>query len=54
MSFLTDTIMVVLTTLYRKHAKVSREGASQPSNISNDKIKVAKREWANLVLSDDE
>ena len=54
MSFLTDAIMVVLTTLYRKHAKVSGEGASQPSNISNDEIEAAKREWADLVLSDDE
>ena len=54
MSFLTNAITVVLTTLYRKHAKVSGEGASQPTNISNDKIEVAKREWANLVFSDDE
>ena len=54
MSFLTDAITVVLATLYRKHAKVSGEGASQPSNISNDKIEAAKMEWADLVLSDDE
>jgi hypothetical protein len=40
--------------LYRKHAKVSGEGAPQASNISNAEIEAAKREWADLVLSDDE
>ena len=54
MSFLIGAIITVVLTLYRKHAKVSREGVSQPSNISNDEIEVAKREWADLVLSDDE
>ena len=39
---------------YRKHAKVSREGAPQASNISNDEIEAAKKEWADLVLTDDE
>ena len=40
--------------IYRKHAKVSGEGATQPSNISNAEIEAAKQEWAGLVLSDEE
>ena len=40
---------------YRKHAKVSGEGAPQASEtISNAEIEAAKQEWADLVLSDDE
>ena len=42
------------TYLYRKHAKVSGEGAPEASNISNAEIEAAKEEWANVVLSDDE
>jgi hypothetical protein len=42
--------------LFRKHAKVSGEGAAQESNLSIDDIEAAKQEWANLELrlSDDE
>jgi hypothetical protein len=40
--------------LYRKHAKVSGEGAAQPSDISNAEIEAAKREWADLVLSEED
>jgi hypothetical protein len=41
-------------SLFRKHAKVSGEGAAQDSNISDAEIEAAKQEWADLVLSDDE
>lgn len=40
--------------LYRKHAKVSGEGAPQASNITNAEIEAAKQEWADMVLSDDD
>jgi hypothetical protein len=40
--------------LYRKHAKVSGEGAPQASNISEAEIEVPKEEWVDLVLSDEE
>jgi hypothetical protein len=45
---------MILISLFRKHAKVSREGAMQVSNISEAEIEAAKEEWATLVLSDDE
>jgi hypothetical protein len=45
---------MILISLFRKHAKVSGEGATQASNISEAEIEAAKEEWANLVLSDDE
>ena len=45
---------MILIFLFRKHAKVSGEGAPQPSNISDAEIEAAKQEWADLVLSDDE
>lgn len=48
------TSVVQCLFLYRKHAKVSGEGAPQASNISNDEIEAAKKEWADLVLTDDE
>jgi hypothetical protein len=44
----------LLNPLYRKHAKVSDEGALQASNISEAEIEAAKEEWADLVLSDEE
>ena len=44
----------LLNALYRKHAKVSEEGAPQASNISEAEIEAAKEEWADLVLSDEE
>jgi hypothetical protein len=50
---LTGTV-TVLISLFRKHAKVSGEGASQVSNISDADIEAAKQEWVDLVLSDDE
>jgi hypothetical protein len=43
-----------LISLFRKHAKVSGEGATQLSNISDTKIEAAKKEWAVLVLSDED
>jgi hypothetical protein len=43
-----------LISLFRKHAKVSGEGAAQASNISDTEIEAAKQEWADLVLSDEE
>lgn len=45
---------ITYDTNFRKHAKVSGEGVPQASSISNDEIEAAKREWADLVLSDDE
>jgi hypothetical protein len=45
---------VILISLFRKHARVSGEGATQPLNISEAEIEAAKQEWVNLVLSDDE
>ena len=50
------TSVVHCLFLYRKHAKVSGEGAPQASNISNDEIEAAKnlKEWADLVLTDDD
>ena len=43
-----------LISMFRKHAKVSGEGATQASNISDTEIEAAKQEWAGLELSDDE
>jgi hypothetical protein len=45
---------LLFNPLYRKHAKVSGEGAPQASNISEAEIEAAKEEWADLVLSDEE
>jgi hypothetical protein len=43
-----------LISLFRKHAKVSGEKATQAANLSEAEIEAAKQEWAVLVLSDDE
>ena len=53
-SSLLPGVVTVVLTFSSKHAKVSREGALQASNISNAEIEAAKQEWANLVLSDNE
>jgi hypothetical protein len=46
--------VMILISLFRKHAKVSEGAAAQASNISDAEIEAAKQEWANLVLSDEE
>ena len=43
-----------LISMFRNHAKVSGDRATQASNISDTEIEAAKQEWAGLVLSDDE
>ena len=52
--FIALSCVVLLIPPYRKHAKVSDEGVPQDPIISNEDIEAAKREWADLVLSDDE
>jgi hypothetical protein len=53
--YLANSAIAILISLFRKHAKVSGEGATtQASNISDTEIEAAKQEWADLVLSDDE
>ena len=50
-------MILIQVSLFRKHAKVSGEGATtqaQASKISDTEIEAAKQEWADLVLSDDE
>jgi hypothetical protein len=51
--YLTSAV-AILISLFRKHAKVSGEGAHKASNISDTEIEAAKQEWADLVLSDED
>ena len=54
-TYLTGAI-TKLNFLSRKHAKVTGEGAAgaHASNISDTEIEAAKKEWVDLVLSDEE
>ena len=56
MSLYLSGVFMKLNSLSRKHAKVSEEEATgaQAANISDTEIEAAKKEWADLVLSDDE
>jgi hypothetical protein len=46
---------VVLNFLYRKHAKVDDSGIKdKPSELSQEDIEAAKKEWETINLSDAE
>ena len=45
----------LLDLLYRKHAKVDELGIkSKPTELSQNEIKAATKEWETLVLSEGE